>query len=59
LPWAFTQHQPIDTGDLIREAERRGVSLDLPTLRELYKYRLLTPLVYVNNRAVGPDTGSR
>lgn len=54
LPWAFTQHQPIDTANLVREAERRGVTLDFSTLGEPYKYRLLTPLVYVNNRAVGP-----
>jgi hypothetical protein len=37
MPWAFTQHQPLDTAHFIEEAKRRGVDLDLSTLRELYR----------------------
>jgi hypothetical protein len=54
MPWAFTQHQPLDTAHLIDEAKRRGADLDLPTLRELYRHKLLMPFVYVNDRQVGP-----
>jgi hypothetical protein len=54
LAWAFTQHQPVDTSHLMDEAKRRGLDLDLPTLRELYRYKLFVPFVYVNDRRVGP-----
>ncbi len=54
LPWAFTQHQPLDTAHLIDEAKRRGLNLDLPTLRELYRHKLLVPFAYVNDRRVRP-----
>src|SRR5258706_11162018 len=54
MPWAFTQHQPLDTAHRIDEAKRRGLDLDLPTLRELYRYKLLAPFVYINDRRVGP-----
>lgn len=54
MPWAFTQHQPLGTSDFIKEAERRGVRLDLLTLRELYRRKVLEPFAYVNNRQVGP-----
>jgi hypothetical protein len=54
MPWAFTQHQPLDTAHLIDEAKRRGLDLDLPTLRELYRHKLLVPFVYVNDCQVGP-----
>jgi hypothetical protein len=54
MAWALTQHQPMGTDEIIREAERRGVTLDLSTLRELYRHRLLVPFLYVNNRQVGP-----
>jgi hypothetical protein len=54
MPRAFTQHQPVDTSHLIDEAKRRGLDLDLPTLRELYRHKLLVPFVYVNDRRVGP-----
>ncbi len=57
VPWAFTQHHPMDTADVVKEAERRGVSLDPSTLRELYKHGLLVPFLYVNNRQVGPLPG--
>jgi hypothetical protein len=53
MPWAFTQHQPLGTSDFITEAGRRGVRLDLLTLRELYRRKVLEPFVYVNNRQVG------
>jgi hypothetical protein len=52
LPWMFTQHHPLNTSGFIDEAKRRGVDLDISTLRELYRYGLLTPFFYVTNRAV-------
>jgi hypothetical protein len=54
MSWAFTQHHPLDTTHLIDEAKRRGLDLDLPTLRELYRLKLLMPFVYLNDRQVGP-----
>lgn len=54
MPWAFTQHQPLSAAEFIREAERRGLSLRPPILRELHRQRLLIPFVYVSNRQVGP-----
>jgi hypothetical protein len=54
MPWAFTQHQPLDTAHFISEAERRGVDLDLSTLRELYRHAVIVPFVYVSDRQVGP-----
>jgi hypothetical protein len=54
MPWAFTQYQPLGTSDFIKEAGRRGVRLELLTLRELYRRKVLEPFVYVNNRQVGP-----
>jgi len=52
LPWMFTQHHPLNTSGFIDEAKRRGVDLDNSALRELYRYGLLAPFFYVNNRAV-------
>lgn len=54
MPWAFTQNQPLGTADVITEANRRGLQLDLSTLREFYRHGLLAPFVYVNSRRVGP-----
>jgi hypothetical protein len=54
MPWAFTQRQPLDTARLIDEMKRRGLDVDLPTLRELYRHKLLVPFVYLNDRRVGP-----
>jgi hypothetical protein len=54
MPWAFTQHQPLDTSAFIAEAEKRGVDLDIPTLRELYRHGLLIPFVQITYRAVRP-----
>ena len=54
MPWAFTQHQPLDTSTFIREAEKRGVNLDIATLRELYRRRMLIPFVMIIHRPVGP-----
>jgi hypothetical protein len=47
MAWAFTQHEPLDTGTFITEASRRGVQLDLPVLRELYRRNLLIPFVSI------------
>ena len=54
LPWAFTQRQPLGTDSFISEAKRRGVDLDISTLRQLYRRGLLAPFVYINDRQVGP-----
>ncbi len=50
LPWVFTQHHPLDTNDFIKRAKDRGVDLDLLKLRQLYKHRILVPLVAITNR---------
>jgi hypothetical protein len=52
MPWVFTQGHPLDTDSLVREAEKRGIKLDLPTLRELYRRGLLVPFVEVTSRRV-------
>ena len=54
LPWAFTQHHPLDTAEFIKEAERRGVRLRPPILRSLYRVKVLEPFLYVSSRQVGP-----
>jgi hypothetical protein len=57
LPWAFTQLHPLDTGDFIKEAGRRGLKLDISILRALYRHGLFYPVVAVRDRSVGPPTG--
>lgn len=52
MPWVFTQAHPLDTRSFIDEAKQRGYDLDLTTLRELYRHRLLIPLVEVTSRPV-------
>lgn len=52
MPWAFTQHQPLDTSEFIAEAGRRGFDLRLSTLRELYRHGLLAPFMYIPPRPV-------
>ncbi len=52
MPWSFSQNQPLDAADFIREAGRRGVRLDLSTMRELYRHRLLIPFVSITYRQV-------
>jgi antitoxin component HigA of HigAB toxin-antitoxin module len=52
MPWVFTQGHPLDTESLIAEAEKRGIKLDLPMLRELYRHGLLVPFVEVTSRRV-------
>jgi hypothetical protein len=54
MPWAFTQHHPLETAEFIKEAGRRGVRLRPVTLRALYRANVLEPFLYVNNRQVGP-----
>ena len=54
MPWALTQQQPLDTRHFIDEAKKRGFNLDLTTLRELYRHRLLIPFVEVTYRPVRP-----
>lgn len=54
LPWAFTQHQRLDTSAFVSEAKDRGVDLDLATLRELYRRRLLIPFVMITHQPVRP-----
>jgi hypothetical protein len=55
MPWALTQRQPLDTSAFIKEAEKRGVSLDIATLRELYRQRLLIPFVHITHQPVRPS----
>jgi hypothetical protein len=50
MRWAFTQHRPLDTGNFISEAKRRGFDLDLAALHDLYRNRLLIPFLYVGSR---------
>jgi len=50
LPWAFTQHHPLGTADFIRAAKERGVELTERMLRQLYRQRVLIPMVAVTNR---------
>lgn len=51
-PWALSQNQPLDTAAFIDEAKKRGFQLDISTLRELYRYRLLIPFVELTYRRV-------
>lgn len=53
MPWAFTQRHPLSTDEFIHEADRRGADLDLSTLRELYRHKLLIPFVAISDRRVG------
>jgi len=52
MPWVFTQGHPLDTDSLVREAEKRGIKLDLLALRELYRRGLLVPFVELTFRRV-------
>ena len=54
MPWAFSQQHPLDTKEFIQEAKKRGVSLDAPSLRELYRVGAQVPLVTVTSRPVRP-----
>jgi hypothetical protein len=49
LSWVFTQHHPLGTSEFIRKAKDRGVRLDERMLRQLYKQRVLVPLVAVTS----------
>ena len=52
-PWAFTQNEPLNVAEFIKEAQRRGFGLRTATLRELYRHGLLVPFVEVTRRPVG------
>lgn len=56
MPWVFTQHYPLDPSDFVTEAEARGIRLDEPTLRELYRRRLLIPLAHFTPRRQAQET---
>jgi hypothetical protein len=67
MPWVFTQRHPLDTSAFASEAGKRGIELDLATLRELYRHRLLMPFAELTYRPVRapftpgepePDPGS-
>ncbi len=49
-PWLFSQSAPLATDDLITQFKRRGVSLGLPMLRELYRQGILVPFIEVTDR---------
>ena len=55
MPWAFTQYEPLSTGEFISQADRRGFRLDTGRLRQLYRCGLLVPFVYMTGRPVGPE----
>ncbi len=57
LPWVFTQTHPLSSREFCKEAERRGIKIDTPTLRELYRLHLLAPLVRVRDRKVEDGRG--
>lgn len=50
--WVFTSSHPLTTEEVVTEAKRRGVELDTPLLRELYRRGFLTPLLEVMERRV-------
>ena len=52
-PWVFSQSHPLSTADVISEAKRRGVELDVETLREAYHRGDLAPLAEITARKVG------
>lgn len=52
LPWVFTQEHPLSSKEFCKEAERRGIKIDIPTLRELYRLQLLAPLLRLRDRKV-------
>ena len=56
MAWAFTQYEPLSTGEFISQAERRGFYLDTGRLRQLYRRGLLVPFVYASSRR---DAGGR
>ncbi|WP_409463231.1 hypothetical protein [Amycolatopsis sp. GA6-003] len=49
MPWVFTQRPPLSPEKFISEARRRGFDLNIQTVRELYRRRLLIPFVWVQN----------
>ncbi len=50
LPWIATQRRLLDTNDFLRQAKNRGANLNALLLRQLYKHRILIPLVEVTDR---------
>jgi hypothetical protein len=55
MPWAFTQYEPLSTGEFISQADRRGFHLDTGRLRQLYRRGVLVPFVYMTSRPVSPE----
>jgi hypothetical protein len=53
-PWVLSQSHPLATTDVISEAKRRGVHLDVATLRELYRRGDIAPLAEVTARRMCP-----
>jgi hypothetical protein len=54
IPWVFSQSHPLSTSDVTSEAKKRGVDLDVATLRELYHRGDLQPIAELTTRAVRP-----
>ncbi|WP_160291916.1 toprim domain-containing protein [Acidithrix ferrooxidans] len=50
LPWIATQQCLLDTKDFLRQAKERGADLSPLLLRQLYKHRIIIPLVEVTDR---------
>jgi hypothetical protein len=59
MPWALTQKQPLDAAAFISEAAKRGFTLDIATLRELYRRRLLIPFMMLTHQPVRPPAKPR
>jgi hypothetical protein len=55
MPWVFTQSHPLNTSSFIDEAKKRGIELDISTLRQLYRHGLLSPFVEITHRPVRPS----
>jgi len=51
LPYTFTQDDLWRTDDVIKEATRRGLTVDLQTLKRLHEARLLLPLFRIADSA--------
>jgi hypothetical protein len=48
----MTQNEPLDIKEFIDQAQKRGFRLRAAALRELYRHRLLIPLIQITKRQV-------
>jgi hypothetical protein len=52
--WVFTQSQPLDTREFIRQAKRWSIRLNPQLLRALYRSGELQPLLEIRAHRIGP-----